>query len=130
MPRCSILSQLSCKLAAAAHCIEMASSDILASLDRLPVQGPDLPASLVALFTFVAKDSTTMKATEVNPLQPTSDEEREAFRQRQELADARKAARKRGSDGTPGKLHLGAAPPGAIGAESCFPAAAKKRPAA
>ena len=68
-------------------------------------QGPENAASLTALFTFVAKDQASMKATEVNPLQPSTEEERQAFQQRQDLADARKAARKQQASTPPGTSH-------------------------
>ena len=55
-----------------------------------------------ALFSFVARDAKTLKATEVNPLQPASDADKELFRQRHELAQSRKAARKREQE-SPGK---------------------------
>lgn len=49
--------------------------------------------SLVALFTFVARNPLTQKSTQLNPLQPQTPEEKQLFQERQQVADARKAAR-------------------------------------
>lgn len=49
--------------------------------------------SLVALFTFVARNPLTQKSTQLNPLQPQTQEEKQLFQERQQVADARKAAR-------------------------------------
>lgn len=49
--------------------------------------------SLVALFTFVARHPLTHKSTQLNPLQPQTPEEKQLFQDRQQVADARKAAR-------------------------------------
>lgn len=49
--------------------------------------------SLVALFTFVARNPLTQKSTQLNPLQPQTPEEKQLFQERQQVADARRAAR-------------------------------------
>lgn len=49
--------------------------------------------SLVALFTFVARNPLTQKSTQLNPLQPQTAEETQLFQERQQVADARRAAR-------------------------------------
>lgn len=49
--------------------------------------------SITALVTFVARDPATGSATRVNPLVPTTDEERRWYAERKEVARARKAAR-------------------------------------
>ena len=54
--------------------------------------------SLVALFTFVARDPVTGSAMRVNRLAPTTDLERARFADRQDVADARRAARRAGAD--------------------------------
>lgn len=50
--------------------------------------------SVVALFTFVARDPVTGKAMRINRLAPGTELERARFAERQAVADARKAARK------------------------------------
>ncbi|KAK9809579.1 hypothetical protein WJX73_004048 [Symbiochloris irregularis] len=55
--------------------------------------------SLVALFTFVARDPVTKKSTRINPLDPRMPREKELFAERQQKADARKAARQRNLHG-------------------------------
>lgn len=50
--------------------------------------------SLVALFTFVAREPLTQKAMAINPVAPSSQLERQRFAERQRVADARRAARK------------------------------------
>ena len=50
--------------------------------------------NLVALFTFVARDPSTGKATRVNPVVPQTEQEKQWYAERKELAAARKAARK------------------------------------
>lgn len=47
----------------------------------------------MALFTFVARNPLTQKSTQLNPLQPQTAEEKQLFQERQQVADARKAAR-------------------------------------
>ena len=54
--------------------------------------------SLVALFTFVARDPVTGRAMPVNRLAPTTDLERARFADRQDVADKRRAARRAGSE--------------------------------
>jgi hypothetical protein len=54
--------------------------------------------NLVALFTFVARDPTTGKATPVNPLVPGTKQEKGWYREREEIALARKAARMAGAE--------------------------------
>ena len=49
--------------------------------------------SLVALFTFVGRNPLTQKSTQLNPVQPQTPEEKQLFQERQQVADARKAAR-------------------------------------
>eukprot|EP00877_Chromochloris_zofingiensis_P012664 jgi/Chrzof1/7651/Cz02g31190.t1 len=62
-------------------------------------QEPHAPEpSLVALFSFVSLDPATKRATAVPALQPTTPEEETWFRTRQEVADARKAARQAQKD--------------------------------
>jgi acyl-coenzyme A thioesterase 9 len=66
--------------------------------------------SLVALFTFVALDPVTKKAAKVNAVQPRTDQEMTWFLERQQLAAARKAARKAHKESGPGtEGHLGVA---------------------
>ena len=55
--------------------------------------GDDEHANLTALFTFVARDPVTKRSMPINPLQPQTPEEVALFRERQAVADARKAAR-------------------------------------
>ncbi|KAK9832997.1 hypothetical protein WJX74_003894 [Apatococcus lobatus] len=50
-------------------------------------------ASLEALFTFVARDPFTLKSMEINPLVPSTDTEQTWFKEREALAQSRKAAR-------------------------------------
>ena len=50
-------------------------------------------ASLVALFTFVARDPVTQRALAINPLLPGSAADTALFAQRQHIADERRAAR-------------------------------------
>ena len=57
-------------------------------------------ASLVALFTFVARDPLSHKAVAVNPLRPSSEPDRALFAERQRIADERRAARRAASQGT------------------------------
>ena len=47
----------------------------------------------MALFTFVARNPLTQKSTQLNPLQPQTPEEKQLFQDRQQVADARRAAR-------------------------------------
>lgn len=47
----------------------------------------------MALFTFVARNPLTQKSTQLNPLQPQTSEEKQLFEERQQVADARRAAR-------------------------------------
>lgn len=49
--------------------------------------------SLVALFTFVARDPVTNKATQVNPVDPQTEADKASFAERQQVADDRKAQR-------------------------------------
>lgn len=56
--------------------------------------------SLVALFTFVARDPITKKSTRINPVDPRMPREQELFAERQQKADARRAARVASSQGT------------------------------
>lgn len=55
--------------------------------------GEEPAPSLVALFTFVARDPVTGRAMRVNQLSPGTQQERERFAQRQCIAEQRKAAR-------------------------------------
>ena len=57
-------------------------------------------ASLVALFTFVARDPLSQKAVAINPLRPSSEADRALFAERQRVADERRAARRAASQGT------------------------------
>lgn len=50
-------------------------------------------ASLEALFTFVAQDPATLKSMEINPLIPGTHTEQTWFKEREALAQKRKAAR-------------------------------------
>ncbi|KAK9859845.1 hypothetical protein WJX84_005719 [Apatococcus fuscideae] len=50
-------------------------------------------ASLVALFTFVARDPATLKSMEINSLIPSTDAEKSWFEEREALAQSRRAAR-------------------------------------
>lgn len=50
-------------------------------------------ASLEALFTFVARDPSSLKSMEINPLIPSTDTEQTWFQEREALAQRRKAAR-------------------------------------
>jgi acyl-coenzyme A thioesterase 9 len=66
------------------------SIDIRLTLQQLGTSDP----SLVALFTFVARDPSTKHAARVNPVLPGTDLEKMWFLERQQLAAARRAARK------------------------------------
>ena len=59
-----------------------------------------------ALFSFVARDPKTLKAVEVNPLEPATDADRRIFEERQEVAQMRKAARDRERSGAGGRPEL------------------------
>lgn len=50
--------------------------------------------NIIALFTFVARDPTTQKATKINKLVPQTSEQQIWFDERAQAAHARKAARK------------------------------------
>jgi acyl-coenzyme A thioesterase 9 len=83
------------------------SIDIRLTLQQLGTSDP----SLVALFTFVARDPSTKRAARVNPVLPGTDLEKTWFLERQQLAAARKAARKSLKESGPGsEAHLGADP--------------------
>ena len=56
-------------------------------------------ASLVALFTFVARDPLSQRAVTINPLRPSSEADRALFAERQRVADERRAARRAASQG-------------------------------
>jgi hypothetical protein len=56
-------------------------------------EGGEPAPSLVALFTFVARDPITGRAMRVNQLAPGTPAETEGFAQRQAVAEQRKAAR-------------------------------------
>jgi hypothetical protein len=51
-------------------------------------------ASLVALFTFVARDPLSKSALAINPLVPGTDADKALFAERQRVADERRAARR------------------------------------
>jgi acyl-coenzyme A thioesterase 9 len=50
-------------------------------------------ASLVSLFTFVARDTVSLQAAPINPLQPGTSEQVQLFNERQNVADSRRLAR-------------------------------------
>ena len=52
----------------------------------------------MALFTFVARDPVTGSAMRVNRLAPSTDLEVARFADRQDVADARRAARRAGAE--------------------------------
>lgn len=52
----------------------------------------------MALFTFVARDPITKKSMKINPLAPSSELQMQRFAERQQVSEARKAARKAGRD--------------------------------
>ncbi|KAK9841013.1 hypothetical protein WJX81_005413 [Elliptochloris bilobata] len=56
-------------------------------------------ASLVALFTFVARDPLDHQAVAINPLRPAISADEALFAERQRVADERRAARKAASQG-------------------------------
>lgn len=62
-------------------------------------QSPSLEARIVAMFTFVARDPRTQKATKINPLVPQTNEQQQHFEQRARVAKALKAARKAAASG-------------------------------
>lgn len=68
------------------------SMDIQMELHRGSCNDPQEP-SIVALFTFVARDALTGRSHKVNPLIPQTAEERHVFYDRQKIAEDRKAAR-------------------------------------
>ena len=63
-------------------------------------------ASLVALFTFVARDPATLKSMEINSLIPSTDAEKSWFEEREALAQSRRAARKASKQSSGIKLPL------------------------
>ena len=63
-------------------------------------QDGDAEPNLEALFTFVARDPASGKATRVNPLQPQTAQEQHWFDERQLVAEQRKLARKALKAGT------------------------------
>lgn len=69
-------------------------------------QGETSEPSLVALFTFVARDPLTSKAMAINSLQPATESERALFAERQRIADQRRAARKAASTQLPASTSL------------------------
>ena len=58
------------------------------------LQGPRTEPRITALFTFVARDPNTQKATKVPPLVPQTSEQRQRFQERSQIAKELKAARK------------------------------------
>jgi hypothetical protein len=64
-------------------------------------QGETSEPSLVALFTFVARDPLTGKAMAINSLQPDTDSDRALFDERQRIANQRRATRKATSTPVP-----------------------------
>ena len=58
------------------------------------VQGETDEPSLVALFTFVARDPLTGRAMAINSLDPATETDRARFADRQQIAQQRRAARK------------------------------------
>jgi len=60
--------------------------------------GSEEEPSLVALFTFVARDPITQKSMKINPLAPSTELQMWRFSERQDVSEARKAARKAGRD--------------------------------
>ena len=69
--------------------------------------------SLVALFTFVARDSVTRKAIRVNPVDPNTEADRALFDERQRVADDRRAQRAaRPAPPAPGAATSGGNPEG------------------
>eukprot|EP00884_Botryococcus_braunii_P007169 jgi/Botrbrau1/16453/Bobra.0142s0049.1 len=70
------------------------SMDILMELRQAHHQHD---VSLAALFTFVARDPVTGQAMPVNPLVPGNPEEEALFRERQQIAELRRAERSRPS---------------------------------
>lgn len=59
---------------------------------------------LVALFTFVARDALTNAAQRISPVVPETAQDRALFARRQQISDARRAARARSSAAATG-LH-------------------------
>jgi hypothetical protein len=74
--------------------------------------------SIIALFTFVARDPTTEKATRINPLIPQTSEQKQWFDERAQAAAARKAARKAAQASVGGKTNASGAAAGAELTES------------
>ena len=70
------------------------------------MQGETHEPSLVALFTFVARDPVTGKAMAINSLQPATGSDRAHFAERQEIAQQRRAARKAASAALPAGMAL------------------------
>ncbi|KAK9916242.1 hypothetical protein WJX75_000412 [Coccomyxa subellipsoidea] len=60
--------------------------------------GSEQEPSLVALFTFVARDPISQRAMKINPLAPSTPLQKQRFTERQQVADRRKEARKAGKD--------------------------------
>ena len=58
------------------------------------VQGETDEPSLVALFTFVARDPLSGRAMTINSLDPATETDRARFAERQQIAQQRRAARK------------------------------------
>lgn len=60
--------------------------------------GSEQEPSLVALFTFVARDPMSQRAMKINPLAPSTPLQKQRFAERQQVADRRKEARRTGKD--------------------------------
>ena len=60
----------------------------------MAVQGETDEPSLVALFTFVARDPLSGRAMTINSLDPATETDRARFAERQQIAQQRRAARK------------------------------------
>lgn len=60
----------------------------------LSQDGSEEEPSLVALFTFVARDPISQKSMKINPLEPSTMLQKQRFAERQGVADRRKLARK------------------------------------
>lgn len=58
--------------------------------------GSEQEPSLVALFTFVARDPISQRAMKINPLAPSTPLQKQRFTERQQVSDRRKEARKAG----------------------------------
>ena len=71
-----------------------ANTSLLGSKVLCVQDGTEEEPSLVALFTFVARDPISQKSMRINPLEPSTALQKQRFAERQGVAERRKEARK------------------------------------